>query len=127
MKFITAILFLALLASVGCRQKGTTDAKFRQYFQLEDFGSITPESVRVALIKKFPVGTSAKEISTVIEKNGLIQREFNQYSSLDKGHIFCRIYRGSKDFVDDELGINFVFDVDDKLQDVIVKRFLTGL
>jgi hypothetical protein len=123
MNFVIITLFLALLACVGCEQKGVADAQFRQYFQLQDFETITPESVHIALFKKFPVRTSVKEISTVIEKNGLALEKKNEYSS-SQGLIHCRIFRGSKDLVTSFYRINFRFDVDDKLQEINVDTYV---
>ena len=126
MRFITVTFFFALFSFTGCEQKGTTDLQFRQYFQLSDFGSITTDSVRAALLKKFPVGTSAKEITTIIEQNGFNQDKLNQYSRSDNGVIFCKIYRGGKDFVSSYFRIYFKLENNGNLKDVNVDQFADG-
>ena len=128
MKLIAASFILVLVTLASCDSQSTTDEQFRQYFGLPEFGEITPESARSALLKKFPVETPPKEVSMVLERSGIGKDKLNAYYPLDeKGRIICRIYRGSKNFVDERYIVSFYFDENRKLKNIEVKESLTGL
>ncbi|SRR6266566_4804158 len=128
MKGRSALLILALIVLTGCTSQGANDDQFRHYFELPEFGQITPDSARSALLKRFPLGTPANEISTVLERRGIGKDSLNRYYPLDeRGAIVCQIYRGSKNLVGERFIVTFLFDRAKKLKDIEVKQALTGM
>lgn len=128
MKAKTAILITLLLLCISCDSQGVTDEQFRHYFELPEFGQITPESAQAALSKKFPVGTPAKDIISIVERNEVGKDKSNQYFPLDKdGVMVCRVYRGTKSLIEKEYIIAFSFDRNRRLKNIEVKQSLTGM
>lgn len=102
----------------------------KRHFRLTDREAESEASIRAALLRKLPAGSSPEEIVRFLTDAGLGQEGRSRFAESanpkDPGY-YCSIdYGGTFELVKEHYWIGLPIDEKRRLRDILVKRMLTG-
>lgn len=120
------LLLLTLLISfsfIGCATHPSAEERVKKHFRIPP---VKPtDAARKHLLEKFPVGTSAGEIYSFAEDNGIGKDRLSSCAPLDKrNQTICRVLESPLKFSEprESFSIFFMLDKDKKLMGVHVQK-----
>jgi hypothetical protein len=125
---ILTIILLLLPATAGCSEDA--EMKVRETFDIPKHISLSEVSIRDAVIKKIPLGTTEKNVYRILRELKIGANSFSSFYPADeKGEIVCRFEFNTKDYGVVKKHYGVIFQLDDKrlLKNVIVNEWRTGL
>ena len=122
------LCLMAVLA--GCTAQGELEQRARRYFEIPTSEQVSAKTIRAAILNRVPLGSSLTDVYRYLVAQGIGRDALSSYYPLnDKGEIVCRVEYNPKtpDVVKNSFGIFFVIDHDQKLKDIQVQEWRTGL
>ena len=121
-----SVIFSGIL---GC-QRGNhseTEIRLRKYFQIP--ASTVIEATPCPILSKLSIGSSENSVYQFLDSVGIGKDSMSSYFHInDSNEIVCRVEydRHSLEMVKESFGIIFIFNQENKLSDITIKRWLTG-
>ena len=119
---------MVLLA--GCDPQADLEQRTRRYFEMPASQHVNAVTIRSAILSGTPLGSPPEQVYAYLERRGIGKDGLSAYYPLnEKGEIVCRVEYNPKTFslVTKSFGIFFLLDQDQKLQDIQIQEWLTGL
>ena len=125
---LQAAALMILLA--GCHGSSVElDQRVRRYFDIPQSQEVNAPSIRSAIIRHVPLGSSTDIIYAYLDQVGIGKDRLSSYYPVnDQGDIVCRIEFDpqSVELVKKSVGIILATNSEHKLKDIHVKEWLTG-
>ncbi len=121
MRKLTAVLIFSLIPTL-CFASSATE-RLKKAFNIKDTGTLDEITLREAILKAIPPGSSSNVVLKRLEEGGLDFR--GTCFPGDRSPISCGIHSapGTKKDNDPNFSFDFVFDKNNKVADVIVTRW----
>ena len=122
---------MVLLA--GCDPQADLEQRTRRYFEMPASQHVNAVTIRSAILSGTPLGSSPEQVYAYLERRGIGKDGLSAYYPLNylgaKDKIVCLIGYNPKTLgvVKNKFSVFFLMDRDQKLQDIQVQEWHTGL
>lgn len=114
--------------AIDAGTRNTADKRIRSHFHLREPEELSNESIRQAILRDLPLGTSEEKLQSFLSNRGIGRDKLSECYPKQNGEIVCRIEYdpASGEIVHRHYCVVFKIDEKDLLADVVVKTWLTG-
>jgi hypothetical protein len=127
-KICRYLLITGLVLMIGCFGANIySNTQIKNYFGLVNSERIDTASIRSALLKAFPQGSTYDQVSNFLKQKIVDKREKGIIiPDKDNGILWRVTVNNRVSIIALEYAVFFHFDADKKLQDIKVEEWLTG-
>jgi hypothetical protein len=125
----SALAVLTLFVLVGC-ESNTADVRLRKYLSMDPGTPITEVGVRAAALRLIPPGSNEQQVREIVASAGIGTDGLSRYDAPREGgpaHITISLDPRTFGLVKSEYSLSLQFSREGRLQDIQVRKWLTGL